>query len=394
MGSKTPFTLKWGIMATGHIAKNFVKDLLTDPAIRDVHDVCHEVVAVASSSSVQKAVDFCAKVNASTKTKVYGSYAELVADGEIDIVYIATPHSHHFQNAMLALEAGKPILCEKAFTVTSSQARKLVETARTKQLFLMEAVWTRFFPLSIKVRELVASGVIGAVYRVIADNSLNRVLPEGDLDFQDSHRMVNLDLAGGAMLDLGIYSLTWLMQILYHLQSDEKKEPPNVVAAINKYHTGADEMTSFILQFAKHKSMGIGMTALRIGSGVDYDFTGGPPIKIQGSAGEIQVMGPAFKPSAYRVIMKDGGGHIETVHCPIPKDQNRDNWGHGMYWEADECARCLRDGKLESDTLPLEESIVVMEVMESTLRQGGVEYPQPITTDIYDRLSSLNTGRR
>lgn len=122
---------------------------------------------MASSTSEQKAADFCARVKAPSGVKVYASYADLVVDSEVDIIYVATPHSHHFQNAMLALEAGKPVLCEKPLTVTSSQAKQLVKTAQDRNLFLMEAVWTRFFPLSVKVRELVSSGVIGDVYRVI-----------------------------------------------------------------------------------------------------------------------------------------------------------------------------------------------------------------------------------
>ena len=145
----------------------FVQDLLTNPAVRDVHDVRHQVIAVASSTNPQKAADFLAKVKAPSGIKTYGSYAELVADPEVNIVYVATPHSHHFQNAMLALEAGKNVLCEKALTVTASQTRKLIETARAKKVFFMEAVWTRHFPLSIKVRELIKSGVVGPIYRVV-----------------------------------------------------------------------------------------------------------------------------------------------------------------------------------------------------------------------------------
>lgn len=106
-------------------------------------------------------------MKAPSSTKAYGSYHELVADPNVDIVYVATPHSHHFQNAMLALEAGKNVLCEKALTVTASQSRKLIEAAKAKGVFFMEAVWTRYFPLSIKVRELVKEGAIGTVYRVI-----------------------------------------------------------------------------------------------------------------------------------------------------------------------------------------------------------------------------------
>lgn len=108
-----------------------------------------------------------AKIGAPATVKTYGSYAELVKDPDVAIVYVATPHSHHFQNTMLVLEAGKPVLCEKAFTVNAAQCRKLVETARAKNLFLMEAVWTRYFPLSVKLRELVAGGAIGRVYRAI-----------------------------------------------------------------------------------------------------------------------------------------------------------------------------------------------------------------------------------
>ncbi|KAK8006415.1 D-xylose 1-dehydrogenase (NADP(+)) [Apiospora marii] len=388
-----PHTIRWGIMATGWIAEMFVKDMLTNPAARDVHDVAHKLVAVASSSSKDSAANFLTKVKAPEGVKTYGSYAELVADPDVDIVYVATPHSHHFQNTMLALEAGKNVLCEKAFTVTASQAKKLVEMARSKNLFLMEAVWTRYFPLSIKIRELVQSGVIGPVYRVIADNSFGNDGPDGSLTFKDEHRMVNVDLAGGALLDLGIYSLTWLMQILYHCQPEEEKEVPKTVAAINKYTTGADEMTNIILQFPKHKSMGVAMTCLRIPTDTDGHNSGGPAIKIQGPLGEIQVMGPAFKPLQYRIVKKDGAGKVEIVDCPIPQDKERD-WGHGMFWEADECARCLRDGKKESATLPWEESIVIMEIMEEALKQGGVDYPELITTDVYDAKSPLNTGKR
>lgn len=128
-------------------------------------DIRHEIVAVASSSSADRAASFIKAIDGPSSAKAYGSYAELVADPNVDIIYVATPHSHHFQNAMLCLDAGKNVLCEKALTVTAAQAKKLVETARAKGVFLMEAVWTRYFPLSIKIRELITSGAIGDVYR-------------------------------------------------------------------------------------------------------------------------------------------------------------------------------------------------------------------------------------
>ncbi|RYO78897.1 hypothetical protein DL762_008434 [Monosporascus cannonballus] len=395
-----PFKIRWGIMATGGIAQTFTKDLLTNPASRDVHDVAHRLAAVASSSSTASAEAFLEKVGATTATpaaegvRAYGSYRELVADPDVDIVYVATPHSHHFQNAMLALLAGKHVLCEKAFTVTAAQARKLVATARSRGLFLMEAVWTRYFPLSVKIREMVQSGVIGPVYRVIADNSFGNDGPDGTLTFPDENRMVNPDLAGGALLDLGIYSLTWVFQILYHLQPEAEKEKPRVVAAVNKYErTGADESTTIVLQFPRHRSQGIATTSLRVATDADGRKSTGAAIRIQGARGEIMVDPPAFQPLRYRVVRDGGDGEVEVVDCPVPIDPER-GFGKGMFWEADECARCLRDGRTESSTLPLDESIVIMEVMEEALRQGDVRYPDTITTDVYDPESPLNTGAR
>ncbi|KAF5023960.1 hypothetical protein F66182_3998 [Fusarium sp. NRRL 66182] len=389
-----PYTAKWGIMATGGIAETFTKDILTDPATRDVSDVKHEIVAVASSTSADRARDFINKIDGPSSAAVYGSYAELVADPNVEIVYVASPHSHHFQNAMLAIEAGKHVLCEKALTVTASQAKKLYEAAKAKNIFFMEAVWTRYFPLSIKIRELLQSGAIGTVFRTIADLSFNMNDDNGNIGFPDSHRMVNPDLAGGALLDLGVYSLTWVFQSLYHVQPEADKEAPNVVASVNKYHTGADESTSIICQFPKHNTMGIATTSMRVATNVDGLYTGGPGIRIQGSKGEIQIPGPAFRPTEYKIVKSDSKGKFEQVNCPIPTDPNRNGWGHGMFWEADECARCLRDGKKESESMPWSESIVIMEVMDSALKQGGVTYPEVISTDVFDASSPLNTGRK
>lgn len=345
----------------------------------------HTVVAAASSSSASRAQDFLTQVKAPSTAKAYGSYAELVRDPNIDVIYVATPHSHHFQNVMLCLEAGKNVLCEKAFTVNAAQAKKLAETARAKNLFLMEAVWTRYFPLSIKIRQLVTDGVIGHVYRVVADISFNKTGVNGMLTYDDSNRMVNLDLAGGALLDLGIYCLTWVFQILYHCQK-EPRESPTVVSAMNKYErTGSDEMNTIVVQFPLHQSMGIVMTGFRAESDRDRAVT------ISGSKGEIQVLRPAIRPTRFRVLTYDTG-KVEEFEYAIPKDKDRDDWGHGMFWEADEVARCLRDRKKESETLPLEESVLIMETMDKARKAGGLVYPEMIETAMYDAKSPLNLG--
>lgn len=193
-------TLTW-TPATGGIAELFTKDLMLDPSTRQVSDVKHTVAAAASSSSVSRAKQFLETCKCPPSAKAYGSYEELVKDPDIDIIYVATPHSHHYQNTMLCLLNGKHVLCEKAFTVNAAQAKKLVETAKEKNLFLMEAVWTRFFPLSIQIRKMIEDGQLGAVHRVIADLSFGQDVENTWGADGAKHRMVNMDLAGGALLD-------------------------------------------------------------------------------------------------------------------------------------------------------------------------------------------------
>ena len=291
---------------------------------------------------------------------------------------------------MLALQTGKNVLCEKALTVNAAQTKKLIAVAKEKGLFFMEAVWTRYFPLSIKIREMISDGEIGQVVRVVADLSLPNGGEDGKLTFDNSHRMVNMDLAGGALLDLGIYSLTWVFQCLYHTQKGDK-EKPIVTAAINKYdETGADEMTSMILQFPRSKAMGIALTGLRAGYADGKGWA--PTIAITGTKGEIQVDGPAYRPTHYRVLKHAEPAKVEEVECKIPRDEER-GWGHGMFWEADEVARCLRDGKKESEAMSWEESLVVMQTMDEVRRQGGLKYPEEIESAEFDANSPLNLGR-
>ncbi|KAL4875568.1 hypothetical protein BJY04DRAFT_161844 [Aspergillus karnatakaensis] len=379
-----PHNVKWGILATGGIADSFVRDLLLDPSARDAADISHTVVAVSSSSSAARAEKFIADAGIPSPCAAYGSYEALVTDPNVDVVYVATPHSHHFQNVMLVLEAGKHVLCEKAFTVNAEQTRILVETARKKNLFLMEAVWTRYFPLSIEVRNLIKKGVIGEVLRVSADNSFGDKPEE---KFGTEHRMVNKDLAGGALLDLGIYSLTWVFQTLYHTLPKESRKPPSKVSAhITPYHlTGADEATTILLTFPtttpsndEHpgESQAIATTHLRVWSDPDQANSARPAIRIQGTKGEIQVDGPAFRPEVYRIIPLKGG-EVKEKKFTFPTN------GRGMYYEADEVARCLRDGKLESEGLPWEESIVIMDVMDEARRQNGLAYPEKIESTVY-----------
>ncbi|SMQ48358.1 unnamed protein product [Zymoseptoria tritici ST99CH_3D7] len=380
--------LKWGILATGGIAETFARDLFPSPSTRGVNDISHVVVAAASSSSADRAQEFLKEVRAPDSAKAHGSYKELVNDPNVDCIYIATPHSHHYQNCRLALEAGKNVLCEKAFTTNAKQLEVLITIAREKKLFLMEAVWTRYFPLSIYVRDIITSGKIGTVHRTTADLSIGAP-PEST--FADSHRMVNPHLAGGALLDLGIYALTWVFQTLYLTQS--KPTPPTVVSSMEKYKTGADEQTLMLLTFPREglpAAHGVATTGFRTSSNVDST----PSIRVQGDKGEIQVFHPAFRPTKTRLILSDGT--VEEKEFPIPGPGKGSGWnngfggqwqeegeGQGMFWEADECAYAIRDGRKEGRYESLEESLTIMRVMDEVRRQNGLVFPEKIETTQY-----------
>jgi len=390
------YQVKWGILATGGIAETFTRDLLVNPETRGVKDIEHTVVAASSSSSVDKAKKFLDTVGAPKSAKAYGSYKDLVADKDVDIVYVATPHSHHFQNVMLCLEAGKNVLCEKAFTVNAKQCRILVDKAREKKLFLMEAVWTRYFPLSIYVRETITSGRLGIVHRAQADNAIGAQPEEA---FDASHRMVNMDLAGGALLDLGIYSLTWIFQTLYHTQPESERKAPKILGSIKKYETGADEMTTMLLVFPRSKELGgdahgVATTGMRTSSDPDGKGSAGPAIRVQGDKGEIQVWFPPFRPTKTRIVLTDGTVEDKTWEIPGPGkgsgwkngfggSWNEEGEGHGMFWEADECAFALKEGRKEGKFESLEESVVIMEAMDEVRRQNDMVYPENIESTKY-----------
>lgn len=360
------------------------------------------MAAVASASSAEKTRQFLDKLNLSCTG--HSSYEDLVADSNVDVVYVGTPHSHHFQHVMLALEAGKHVLCEKPLTVNANQANILCEEARKRKLFIMEAVWTRYLPLTIDIVNKIRKGSIGEVLRVIADTSFG---DEVERTWGTEHRMLNKNLAGGALLDrefsspsmivsrstaeqnatcvVGIYSLTWVFQCLYHTLPVSQRQAPSAVAAqmTLNYLTGADEATTILLTFPtttpnnvpEWKSQAIAMTNLRVSTDPDGKNTAGPAIRIQGTKGEIQVNGPSFRPERYRIIQcSDTNVQYESfqVEHLIPQGDR------GMYWEADEVARCVKAGKLSSDGLPWDEMIAILEVMDEARRQGSLSYPDAI----------------
>ncbi|KAG8713313.1 hypothetical protein FRC09_018858 [Ceratobasidium sp. 395] len=376
--SDSKFTLRWGILATGGIAEAFVKDLLADPTARDTHDVIHKIVAVGSSSSVDKSKEFITKVGADASVIPLGSYEELVKNQDIDIIYVATPHSHHYKNSLLALEAGKHVLCEvgsspiyvvpgsylnslrfsyhdrkHAITINAPQAAHLAKVAASKNLFLMEAVWTRFFPISREIQRLLhEEKVLGDLRRVYADFSL--VFKK-----DPQSRLYNPELGGGALLDLGIYPFTWASMILYDHPENQKTKPTVTASILKSKVTPVDETTSATLIFDKLQATAHVTCSMTAKTMQPYCVT------IQGDKGYLHVAPAPYRPEQFVLHLYD---QEPTTHdFKIP--------GQGLFWEADECARQIRDGKLQSERYSLKDSVVFMEVLDEVRKQGGLAYP-------------------
>jgi dihydrodiol dehydrogenase / D-xylose 1-dehydrogenase (NADP) len=242
------------------------------------------------------------------------------------------------------------------------------------------------------VRGQIESGIIGTVYRTFADLSMLSS-PES---LPDTHRLVSPQLAGGVLLDIGVYALTWIFQTLFTTQKNP--EAPAVLSTLRKYRLGTDEQVSMLLTFPRETdgdAHGIATASARTSTDPDGKGTAGPAVRIQGSKGEIQVFHPAFRPTKTRVVFTNG--NVEEKEWPQPGPGLGSRWhngfrneaggtlnqegeGHGMFWEADECAFALRDGRKESQHQTLAESMVVMQVMDQVRAQNGIRFPEEIET--------------
>lgn len=317
--------------------RTMTRDLLIDPKTRGVENISHQISAAASSSSKQSAEDFvktCVAPFQQSPCQAYGTYEELVQDEKVDIIYVGTPHSHHFQNCMLAFHHNKPVLCEKPLTVNAEQSKALAKEAEKRGLFFMEAAWTRFFPLSIVVRRKIEQGDIGEVLRISADLSTGEA-PEM---YDRGHRNVNMDLAGGALLDLGVYSLMWIFQAARQTLPKAKRCRPKVIGSMTtpEPRTGADESTTILLDFPTSTPTGsknihaVATTAMRIHFDHGRDSESAcPAVRIQGDKGEIQVFGPIYRPQRFRILYADRSKPIEVHAFDFPGGT------HGMSWEGE-----------------------------------------------------------
>lgn len=330
--------VRWGILATGGIAAAFTADLV------DLPDA--EVVAVASRRQ-ESADAFAERFGI---PRAYGDWTSLAEDGDIDVVYVATPHSAHREAAGLCLEAGRHVLCEKAFTLNAREAAELVALAKARGSFLMEAMWMYCNPLVRRLKALVDDGAIGEVRHVQADFGLAGPFPP-------SHRLRDPAQGGGALLDLGVYPVSFAQLLL--------GEPSDVTARATLSAEGVDLQTGALLSWdggalaSLHCSI-VGGTATAA--------------SITGSAGRIDVPGGFFFPERF-VLHRDGRDPEEFTADPADGPRNT------LRHEAAEVMRALRAGESESPLVPLEGTLAVMRTLDAIRDRVGVRYPGEETAD-------------
>ena len=321
---------RWGILATGVIAEKFADTVY---AMKDEA----EVAAVASRSR-EKAEAFAAGHHIA---KAYGSYEELAADPDIDAIYIATPHSHHFENMKLCIMHGKHVLCEKPFTVNAAQAREAFRLAKEHKVFLMEAFWTRFMPVYQDVEQLLAKNAIGKLHLVTAQYGYTTP-PERTV------RKFAPELAGGALLDIGVYAIGFAAMILGY-------EPCGLQSMVQFHESGTDALETIHLEY---ENGAIAQLVTAIGTRI-------PTVGvIYGSEGRIEV--PEFKdPTLVRLVTNSG----EVTEFSRPKEIN------GFEYQIREVMSCIAEGRLTSRLMSPERTISVMEIMDQIREGWGLQFP-------------------
>lgn len=316
---------RWGIIGTGGIAATFAADLtLTESG----------VVAAVGSRTQESADRFGEEFGVARR---HAGYESLVADPEVDVVYVATPHPMHREDAIMALEAGKPVLVEKPFAMNAAEAREIVALARRKGLFAMEAMWTRFLPHIAQIRDWLARGLLGEIVTVTADHG--QWFPE-DRDF----RLFAPELGGGALLDLGIYPVSFASMVL--------GAPSRIVSISDPAFTGVDAQTSMLFGYDNGAQAVLNCT-LRAKSPTTAS--------IVGTEARIEIEGDFYTPTAATLIPRDG----ESTSFTVPHE------GRGLRHEADEVSLRLAAGELESPLMPLDETVSIMETMDEVLAQAA-----------------------
>lgn len=320
----------WGIIGTGNIAAKFATCLA----------VCEGATLQAVASRSQAGADaFGDRFNIPVR---HASYEALANDPEVDVVYVSTPHALHMENCMLCLRAGKAVVCEKPFTLNAAESRAVIEVARESGCFLMEGMWTRFFPVVKQAEAWIAEGAIGDPRMVRADFGFR-------MDYGERGRLWDLHLGGGSLLDVGIYPIT--------IASIAFKDAPTDVhgfAHIGEY--GVDEQAAFVLGYSGGR---LATLSSAVRTKTNWDAY------IHGETGTIRIHSPFWQPS--KVTLTPEKGDEQTLEVPLES--------LGFEYEIREVMACLDQGLLECPAMPHDRTVDVMEVMDKLRRQWGLHYP-------------------
>lgn len=357
--------LRWGIIATGQISSWFVRDLsLSRQDAKAIH-----IIQAIGTSTEQKGLKFVETYipHVSPPPKVYASYEEVYADPHVDIIYIGTPNALHKQNCLDAIKHGKHVLCEKAFAVTSQEAREIFDSAREKGVFVMEAMWTRFFPLVQILQRLVhEEKVIGDVHRVFCDLGLDMNLAT----LKPESRLRSRALGAGTLLDICIYSLTWGLLMLDPRLGDDAEKPRVLAAQTLSEDDEIDIATSVLLHYPSTGKQGI-LTSTCMAK-TPHTFC-----RIEGTKGYVTVDGvSASAPSAFTHYLKTSEEQSSAGSPMLIKRYEVEHEGFGLFWEADAVAVDIAACRTENGIMPWGETVRVMEIMDEARRQGGARFPQ------------------
>ncbi|XP_067875948.1 trans-1,2-dihydrobenzene-1,2-diol dehydrogenase-like isoform X1 [Heterodontus francisci] len=328
---------KWGICGAGKISHDFMVALKTLPAAD------HQAVAVASRDS-SRARDF-AKQHQIPKS--YGSYEELATDPNVDIVYVGIINPEHLRVALLMLQAGRNVLCEKPMAMNLRQVQKLVSAARDSDRFLMEGLWTRFFPVSNAIRCLLSQNDVGEIKMVKAEFGTCML---------ETPRLVEKELGGGVLLDIGCYCLQFVCMVF----SGEKPESVHAMGFLTE--KGVDEAVTIVLKYSRKR---MAMVTVTMAIQLPNQAT------ISGTKGIITIPGCMWCPTSLVV-----NGKAQEFPLPAPSQPLNFTNSTGLRYEAEEVRQCLQKGLKECPELPLAESELIMSILDEARRQLGVVYDQ------------------
>ncbi|POM80916.1 Dimeric dihydrodiol dehydrogenase [Phytophthora palmivora] len=348
MGVDSQAPLRWGFIGCGNIANDFVN------AMKGMSSESAQLTACAARS-LETAKEFA---NTHGFDRAYGTYEELCADPEVDVVYIGTIHIMHFEHITLALNHGKHVLAEKPLTMNAKQTASVVELAKTKQLFLMEGIWTRCFPFLKYVRQLISECHIGDVHHIYGDIGIPFVNSENEADFRSSS-------GGGALLGIGIYPLSFVTMVF-------GTKPLKITATGKLSSGGADIYGSATLEFSDNRFGTINFTALAsLGT-----------VTITGSKGKIHIPSPAHSATEVTVtqFLTNGTHQTKTTQFPWPKPSpdiaKPFNYpgSEALVYEAEIVTKAIRSGKLQCDEYTPQESLAIAEIMDEIREAIGVVY--------------------